>query len=62
MYLEHGRLRIEIDERTGPDLAALAMLLARLAAIVVLGVLPGQRTANAYGLASGRTNLAETFS
>ena len=45
-----------------PDLAALMMLVARVAAICVMGVLPGQRVANAYGPASGRTDLEQTFS
>jgi uncharacterized membrane protein YhaH (DUF805 family) len=45
------------------DAAAIAGLLLFLAALTVLGVLPGQRTTNRYGPPTGKAGkLAETFS
>jgi uncharacterized membrane protein YhaH (DUF805 family) len=45
-----------------PTLAVLMMLLARVTANCVMGVLPGQRVANRFGLPTSGSNLAQTFS
>jgi uncharacterized membrane protein YhaH (DUF805 family) len=45
-----------------PEAAVLMMLLARLTAIVVLGLWPGQPRGNAFGPPPGLRDVSETFS